>query len=304
MAESRHLANPSKVQLKRIYERFSRKPNVVACYLGFKYSKGRRRRTIAIVCLVSTKKRTGSLRARDRIPKSVSWKTRSGRQHQIATDVVKLRGPGTLCATTGPGDGCSIVEAGSVGLAMRHPSLGNVVTSAGHCALRADEPAGNYDFSADPRQAVLRNLASATSHGGQALAASCTSVADYALVRPDDPSGCTNFHRSGVRVRPPPQSDPPIGASVTLLTSTGASKMATLVGMHGQMPIGRAGLMVDVILTTPTLRGGDSGGLLTLSQTREAFGLAVGFVPVASRRIISVFMPAASVLKREAGSFL
>jgi len=155
-----------------------------------------------------------------------------------------------------------------------------------------------------PRPAILRNLLPVGTHGGQALAASCTVVADYALVSPDDPSGCTNFHRTGIRVRPPPNSDPQIGASVTLLTSTGPAKVATLVGLHGQMPIGRAGLLVDVILTTPTLRGGDSGGLLTLSQTREALGLAVGFVPVASRRVISVFMPAATVMKREGGTFL
>ena len=60
---------------------------------------------------------------------------------------------------------------------------------------------------------------------------------------------------------------------------------------------------VVLALTTPVLIGGDSGGLL-ITANREALGLAVGFVPVADRRVMSVFVTAASVLQREGATFI
>jgi hypothetical protein len=294
-----------KSDLNRIYRSLRKKPNVIACYLGFKYSKGRRRKTVAIVCLVAGKRPLRSLKPRQRIPKCVTWADKQGRRHEIETDVVHVRGQGKLCAsTTGPGDGCFVLQQGSVGFAMGHPTFGNVVTTAGHCALHDNEPAGLYDFRSQPRPATFSRVVPPSTHAGRALTANCTKVSDYALVQPDDPTHCTNFHRSGIRVHAPPSQDPPLGTSVTLLTITGASKLATIIGLHAEAPIGKAGMMVDVILTTPTLIGGDSGGVLTITQTHEALGLAVGFIPVAKRRVISVFMPAGFVLGREGAAFL
>src|SRR5262249_16289602 len=95
----------------------------------------------SLVCLVTRKRPPAQLRGHGQvIPPIVIWNDISGRSHRFPTDVVESTGRvRPHVAFAGPGDDVQTAEqvAASVGFALQHPTLGNVVTTAAHAFTSA-----------------------------------------------------------------------------------------------------------------------------------------------------------------------
>jgi hypothetical protein len=298
---------PNPVHLAEIYDDLLKRPNVLGCFIGRKRREGRATSRLSVICCVREKVALRNLAPEELLPLEVTWPRGVTRPGRLAIDVRVLSRPfrpAAVPATSpvaGPGDGLtSGASQATVGIALRHPTFGDVVTTAGHLVL---DSLGAVTYPAGQLPQV--ELASAGSGGalfpGSAVRAVRSATADYALVQPAGLT-CENLFANQTPVGLPyTPSDQEIGAPLFVLSARG-TLAAIFLGVYGSLPVGDNGLMQNLLLTDFATDAGDSGSCLVDAQSR-AWGLLVGFSEL-DGNLCSVFISAALPLALEGAVFL
>jgi hypothetical protein len=260
---------PNTAELKDIYRELMKKPNVVGCYVGKKTTTGKKGGGVAIVCAVKDKIEHKDLKPEEVIPKTVDWLKSSSSPKKLKTDVVKL--PHKLKRQAGAiiGAGDKIIrlrnnEEGSIGLALSHPELGPVVTTAGHLF---NDSVGNE---------IVEIQSGASTVHGKMVKKVMEPDADYALIRVDESPNVKveNLFRDLYAVGPLYMiSENDLEQKMSILTPRGEFEV-TLKGIHGQFTWDGVA-MTDLILTTWGTVPGDSGSCL-VTGNYAVCGLLVG----------------------------
>ena len=132
----RRLTIPNLLAIEALWLDLRSRPNVVGYYVGQKLAKKRRTRRLALVVCVSEKIAWQKLSKRDRLPPDYWVPLGRDAGIQVPIDVQVVGESGRQQASAGPGDGFippTMHEArATIGVAVEHPSLGRVVTTAGH----------------------------------------------------------------------------------------------------------------------------------------------------------------------------
>lgn len=291
---------PSNSSLDALYASLLKYPNVEGCYVGRK-SRGKRLTTeLAIVCCVR-KKGTEGLTAGQCIPKRLRWPRTRRESFDLPTDVREIGASELqqLPAVVGPGDELRpspVNGAATIGVAMRHPTLGRVVTTAGHALM--GEAAGTLMFDASTPPVRIGNVGAEGSFSAVPLKAVRMPVADYALLRPvAEPRNLfqDRFNLSGLRLaRPEDEGTPLFALTRRRLEATvlrGAAGTFTMGGIQ----------MRGLLLTDPVTVPGDSGCCLVDSAFR-VWGLLVGLQFIDGKPM-SIFASADFVLALETAEF-
>lgn len=302
---------PGTSRLEAVYNDLLRRPNVVGCYIGRKRTRNRETKAVSIVCVVSEKIKKKELDPlTELLPSEIEWPTSRENSRSIVTDVQVLSAPfqpAAAASVTGPGDDISHIGTGSprehatAGLAMQHPLYGPVVTTAGHLFLNGPT---NIVWEPDmrPRVVLANALNGGTRFRGIALKAVVSSLADYALVMPENQAPAANrfrdIHPIAGPYLPSPQD---LGTPLLVLTGGGIQR-TRFVGVAASLPAGVAGMMRRLLVTTFSTAAGDSGSCLVDSQSR-LWGLLVGASEI-NGRAHSVFTSGAIPLSMEQATFL
>jgi hypothetical protein len=295
---------PTPARLAEIYADLQRRPNVLGCFIGRKRKGGRATSRLSVICVVREKVALRDLDPEtERLPAEITWLRGEVRPGLLATDVQVLTRPfqPAAGAVAGPGDGVTAgASRATVGIALRHPVFGDVVTTAGHLVL---DTLGTVTYPAGQLPQV--ELASAGSGGtlfpGTALKAVRSTTVDYALVRPSALT-CQNLFADQTPIGLPyTPSDQDLGAPLFVLSARGTLP-ASFFGVHGSLPVGGNGLMQDLLVTDFATDAGDSGSCLVDAQSRS-WGLLVGFSELEGK-LCSVFISAALPLALEGAVFL
>lgn len=300
---------PTAARTHALLEDLVEHPHVQGCYVGHKRTGGRAGRTLAVVCAVREKRPRAQVPKEHLLPRRVEWMVNTREKATVRTDVQELGESGFQSVTAGPGDrvqGISVAgqtEAvvATVGVALRHPRFGPVVTTAGHAVQSGP---GIVEFDPAQRPSMrLQNVAAdgtQTPIAGALLRSSRIPQADYALVAIDATPVANLYHDvnslGGLHV---PQPDD-VGKPFFVLTAAGVVQ-TRVRGVFGVFTIGEFP-MRDLILTDPVTEGGDSGCALIDASFRVA-GLLVGFVTIDGQRR-SVFMSAFWALTLEQSELL
>jgi len=288
---------PTAARTHAILEDLAGHPHVEGCYVGHKRTRGRAGRTLAVVCAVREKRPRGQVPKEHLLPRKVEWTVNSREKATVRTDVQVLGESGFQAVVAGPGDrvdGISIAGRtdavmATVGVALRHPRFGPVVTTAGH-AVQTGPGTVEFDPAQRPRIRLKNVAADGTQSpiAGSLLRSSRIPQADYALVAIDQTPVANLYHDvnslGGMHV---PQPDD-VGKPFFVLTAAGVVQ-TRVRGVFGVFTIGEFP-MRDLILTDPVTEGGDSGCALIDAAFRVA-GLLVGFITIDGERR-SVFMSA------------
>jgi hypothetical protein len=303
---------PGTARLEAIYNELMQRPNVVGCYVGRKRTRGRETKAISIVCVVNQKIKKKDLDpGMELLPAEIEWPASRDKRLTVATDVQLIGGPfqpAAAASVTGPGDdirrpmsGGASPERATVGLAMQHPLFGHVVTTAGHLFLNGP---GNITWESDnrPRVMLANSLDGGTSFRGIGLKAVVSSLADYALVMPENQAPAANRFRDLHPIGGPylPSADD-IGSPLLVLSRAGIRK-TRFVGVAASLPAGVAGVMRRLIVTTFNTEAGDSGSCLVDMQSR-LWGLLVGSGEI-NGRAHSVFISSVVPLSMEQATYL
>jgi hypothetical protein len=115
---------PNPVHLAQIYADLLKRPNVLGCFIGRKRRGGRATRRLSVICCVGEKVALQNLAPEERLPEEVTWPRGAARLGRLAIDVRVLARPFQRAASQA-----------TVGIALRHPTFGDVVTTAGHLVL-------------------------------------------------------------------------------------------------------------------------------------------------------------------------
>lgn len=301
--EPRRPLLPTSAQTHALLAELADHPHVDGCFIGQKKKGGRLTRSLAVVCTVREKRARGRLSKDELLPRRIEWKFNSREIATLQTDVQEVGESGFQTVVAGPGDlmGRGAVSA-TIGIALRHPRFGSVVTTAGHAVQ--DGP-GTVEFHPGQRPVVrVQNVAadgSQTEIAGELLRSSRIPEADYALiaVQPGVPVGNLYHDQNSLGGLHLPQQED-VGKPFFVLTAGGLVK-TTVRGVFGQGTIDGFP-MRDLILTDPVTEGGDSGCALIDPLFRVA-GLLVGFTTVEGERR-SVFMSAIWALTLEKSELL
>jgi|GEM_PF-1615343 len=294
---------PNPVHLAEIYADLLKRPNVLGCFIGRKRREGRLTRRLSVICCVREKVELRNLAPEEQLPLEVTWPRGSTRLGRLAIDVRVLSRPFRPAAgpVAGPGDGLTAGPSqATVGIALRHPTFGDVVTTAGHLVL---DTLGEVTYPAGQLPQI--GLASAGS-GGTVFSASVlravrSATADYALVLPAGLT-CQNLFADQTPVGLPyTPSDQELGTPLFVLSARGTLS-ASFQGVYGSLPVGDNGLMQNLLLTDFATDAGDSGSCLVDAQSRS-WGLLVGFSEL-DGNLCSVFISAALPLALEGAVFL
>jgi hypothetical protein len=297
---------PTSAHTHAILSELAARPHVQGCFIGLRRKNGRDTRTLALVCTVREKLPRTRVSRDDLIPRSIAWPANSRETATLRTDVQEGGESGFQAVSAGPGDllegVASMAVTATVGVALRHPRFGPVVTTAGHAVQ--DGP-GTLEFSEGQRPTVrLRNVAadgSRTALTGVLLRSSRILQADYALIGVEAATPVLNLYHDvnslgGLHVAQPED----VGKPFFALTAGGVLP-TTVRGVSGVFDIGGFP-MRDLILTDAVTQGGDSGCALIDASFRVA-GLLVGFTTVEGERR-SVFMSAFWALALESSELL
>jgi hypothetical protein len=299
---------PGAAHVAQLYAQVADRQHVVGCYVGCK-TKGRKRtRRASLVCLVKKKVKPARLRGPGQlIPKRIAWTDINGNSHEFPTDVVECNGRVKPQAFAGPGDDVltTLGEFASVGFALLHPTLGTVITTAGHAFTKS---AGIVEFV--PANAPLARL-SAFREGpatcdAQVLKIHLTDKGDYALLRPLQSVPCANLFRDESPIsRPYIPGTGDLNRELIVLSAAGP-RSTFFRGVFGQLlhqPSGVA--MRNLLLTDRATVPGDSGACLVdvFNQELRVWGLLVGNATV-NGAPMSVYTTALAPLVLENADYL
>jgi hypothetical protein len=293
---------PAGRQLQETIEGMLAWPNVRACFVGRKQVKGKETGRLALVCGVEEKIPEKSLPNHEILPKSLPLHSLRGRTTRIPTDVVPMGGRFDIQATVlGPAD---IINPdrpsfrGTAGIALRHPTFGDVVTTAGHVV-----PPGL------PSGARVIIESGGNSFPAQVVSVRTDQFSDHALLRPDSPGLLGNFFRDVTPLGPPhipdPQTD--VHARLFILPSMGDVREVQCRGLTASVQTAPNIVMNNLILTDFCTEGGDSGACL-VDRNWKVWGLLIGVYrgtnETGDSEDFSVFVPAFRVLSLESARFL
>lgn len=301
-------AAPRPSRLRELYDDLTQLPNVGGCYLGWKRTKGRLTRQLSVVVCVSDKVSRRAVPSDGRIPRSVSWKINSRRSGRIPTDVQRIGpgkfqgrpvvGAGDIVAGYTPPGGPPVVVAGTLGVAMRHPAFGAVVTTAAHVFGVRRFGATTFPDGHEPIVRV-RNGGRGEPVVARVHRLVMGPSTDYALLSASD-LPVENLYVDEEPLGAPYAPDRrDLGETAYVLTERGAVQ-TRLRGLHAD--VGIEGLAFrDLILTDYATVGGDSGACLVDADSR-VMGLVEGTVEI-DGRVCSAFTPVAWPFVIESGVF-
>ena len=183
----------------------------------------------------------------------------------------------------------------TLGLALKHPTLGRVITTAGHTFI--PKGAGEKVFGATAPVLTIANAGGTSPGTFQAIplkAIRCPE-ADYALLQPQAES--RNLYQDRLNISAVHFARPEdVGTSLFVLTRSGI-RPTTLHGVSGTMAFDGLGMTALLIAEDDVTAIGDSGCCLVDSGLR-AWGLLVGGA-VIDGAVRSVFASANFVLALE-----
>jgi hypothetical protein len=301
---------PAATQVTSLARDLMEQSGAVGCYLGFKTRKGRRTRKPSVICLVPRKRTPGDIESTapaQMIPRTVTWTDVRGTTHDLLTDVAELQAPIASQAFAGTGDdlATSTGEQASIGMALRHPKFGDVVTTAAH-ALTASAGITEFPPTHAPRVRISQFRGGAPTCQAAVLKIHLTRDGDYALLRPIEDVRCANLYRDEAIVNRPYIPGPgDLGRPVVVLGPAGVRR-TFFRGVHAQLVHGPTGvLMTNLLLTDSATVPGDSGACLAdvFNGDLRVWGLLVG-TAVIDRVEFSVFTHALSPLLLEQADYL
>lgn len=290
---------PAGKQLEATIQGMLTRPRVNACFVGRKYVGGRITKRLALVCGVDQKVAEDELDSHELLPSVVQLDLLSRRRSRIATDVIETPSLLDLESTVlGPADVANPDRPpyrATVGIALRHPIFGDVVTTAGHAIPpglgdgdRILVESGGSSFSARIRSVTVNQLS------------------DHALLQPEDVPVLGNFFQDITPLGPPYVSDPQadIDTRLFVLFSDGTTRAVSCRGLQASVPIASNIFMHNMILTEWVTQGGDSGTCL-VDRNWRVWGLLLGsYRATHLGQDFSVFIPAFRVLSLENARFL
>ena len=300
---------PSGQWLKDLYAEVMALPNVSGCYIGRCQVAGRER-GLGLICTVGRKVDEGDLPAGGVIAKEYQLNY-GKKKFRIKTDVVEVGQSGPFSTLfAGPGDRqrefrrpnrAPVQASATIGIAIRHPRFGVIITTAGHALLSRP----NIVIYQRPRPLVLlhniRKAERPTPFRAQALKAVWTPVRDYTLLRPHPSFEAANFYHDvlpleNVKTVVPEE----VGTMAFVLTARGR-KRTRIVGIRATIRVGPLRVR-DAILTELVTREGDSGCAL-IDRERRVIGVLSGF-SVINGKAVSVFTNPVTLLQRERATML
>ena len=300
---------PSAGNLPELYDELENRPNVIGCYVGLKTVGGKTTRKRSIVCAVKKKLPERRLKsASDCVPRRLAWNDASGKRHEVPTDVVEASGKIEYQSPfAGPGDDllAGNGEFACLGLALLHPTLGRVVTTAGH-ALRRTPGIVEFLPSQAPRVRISSFRGSAETSDATVLKIHLTDKSDYALLRPADGVSCANLYRDAtVLSRPYIPGPGDLGREVLVLGAS-APLRTIFRGVSANFLNHPAGMrMNNLLVTDQVTQPGDSGACLADVNNGDlrVWGLLVGAATL-DGRAVSVFTSALAPILLEQAEFL
>jgi hypothetical protein len=300
---------PASGNLPELYDRLSAIRNVVGSYVGFKTTNGRVTRTPSIVCVVKQKLPEPRIkRADDRIPKKLAWRDVSGTLHEVRTDVVESRQKLKYQSSfAGPGDDVRAAsgEFACLGIALAHPTLGRVVTTAAHVLQRTP---GIVQFvpSQAPRVRIADFRGGSVTFDASVLKIHLTEQGDYALLQPLGAVPCANLYRDDTVLSRPYFPGPgDLGREVVVLGAV-QPRQTTFRGLSARLFNHPAGIrMSNLLITDDVTEAGDSGACLADVERGDlrVWGLLVGSTTIDGRPV-SVFSSALAPLLLEQADYL
>jgi len=282
---------PSYYELRTIYGDLIKKPNVSLCFIGKKRIKGEITSHTALICGVKKKVDKKALIAEEKIPPQVQWLSKSKHPRRIKTDVIEIESSFTFHqgCIIGPGD-CAIRDDNSratIGMALYHPSLGPVVTTAGHLFPQfvedeiIDIQSGDQTVSGKLKRRVLNNRC------------------DYALVEIEGQVPIQNLFRDRYAIGPlhyPEEED--LDQELKILIPGHQPPIhVTCQGIHGFLNEPGGPSLNDLILTDYATERGHSGSCL-IGENGAVWGLLVGGT-ISQGMSYSAFLPAHRIISRE-----
>jgi hypothetical protein len=283
---------PADGNLAELYAELLAYPNVHGCYIGHKTRRptknGKKQDVpnkklavgpLAIICCVDNKPHVRHLDRCDRIPRTLKWPRTRSKHFNIPSDVQYAeRGRTYVAPVVGPGDDLHASPAAhsgraTLGIALKHPIFGRVVTTAGHTFIPAGP--GNLVFGAAAPVLTISNAGLGATPGtfqALPLKAIRSPQADYALLQPQAES--RNLFRdtlniSGVHFARPED----VGTTLFALTRTDI-KQTVLRGVAGTLAFDGV-QMTGLLFVDDVTEAGDSGCCLVDSSFR-VWGLLVG----------------------------
>lgn len=268
-------------------------PNVVGTYLGHKTRKGRSLGAPALVVLVDSKVASKQLSPAHRIPRTVSLQVSPKVKVTLPTDVI-VREKFVRASVASPGDGVSAGQ-GTVGAAIFHPDLGNVVTTAGHVYSHLFPIRQEWEM-ADAPVVSLRDRESGDQIVGQLRKLVVDANADYALISPTTVTS-RNVYDDSLLGGPYSPDSNDVGQPCSVLESD-KSYATYFRGVSCPLEFDDGSRIEHAILTDVCTSGGDSGCCL-VDANRRIVGLLVGH-----NSKHSAFMPITRILIDENASLI
>jgi len=281
---------------------FMNTPNVVAAFIGRKHRKGRDTGRLAIVCGVREKLSEEDLDRSHIIPKNHYVETMPACRTRIPTDVIPMSGHFRVHASVlGPSDivGPGMQLQATVGIALRHPTFGRVITTAGHAIPQGSSPGASIIVQSDGNNFIAQLAAEPR----------INQATDHALLRPDAQDLVGNFFRDVTPLGPPYIPDPnhDVGRQLYVLPADRDIIPVVCRGLQGSVQVAPNLIMNDLIFTDQQTMGGDSGACLVDEKWR-VWGLLLGAFPAVEGaedgEFFSVFIPAFRILFIENAQYL
>lgn len=300
---------PSAPNVEELFGKLSGKRNVLGCYIGIKRtgrkSTGRR----SLVCLVKKKLPEDRIRHEDDvIPERLVWEDVGGNRHEVITDVVE--GTGVIryrAGFAGPGDDVRTSNGtlATVGIAMLHPRMGKVITTAGH-AIQGTAGISDFPPAQAPRVKVSAFRGGTLTCDAAALRVHITEKSDYAILQPLGAVQCANLFRDQATVSHPfvPGAGD-IGRAVLVLGAAGP-RHTVFRGVHAHFLKHPSGIsMKNLLITDDVTAPGDSGACLADVHNGDlrAWGLLVGST-IVDGWPVSIFTSVLSPMFFEQAEFL
>jgi hypothetical protein len=293
---------PSRRTFHQIASAHLCRQNVRGFMLGKKFTDGEATDKLSAVFFVSKKLPKSRLRGDAAIPKALGWHRRQ-HSRRLATDVIEVTALGQPQLFSGPGDTAKYQgDTATVGVALKHPVFGTVLTTAGHL-IAPDNFVGTVEYESGqrPSVSVLARDGSGDSKQvvGEIVKFCATSDADYLLIAPQATdldnvfidTSSTALYVSGLHEATAGDLEKPY----FVLKRGGRQTRTALRGYFANLPF-RGTQMTSLICTDACTADGDSGSCLVDGDFR-----LLGFLEGVYGDM-SCFVPALSMLSRENAS--
>lgn len=301
---------PTSARVHELYESYLlQHPHVEGCFVGHRHTGGRQTRELSLICGVREKRPPGELPKGTLLPGNVGWSRNSREDVQVRTDVREIgasgfqagpvAGPGDLVAGVTFPQGPARAIVATLGIAIRHPRFGVVITTAGH-AVQGGPGIITYPNGQRPKVRVqnVGDDGARSDFSGEVVRSVRVEEADYALILPTDGTPVRNLYHDVESLAGQHLPDPTDVGKPFFVMKSGGLDPTRVRGVFGVLSIEGFRLR-DLIITDPVTEAGDSGCVLIDPEFRIC-GMLVGFTTIDGRPH-SVFMSAFWALNMEDG---